>query len=93
MDGEEFLGSALQEFFPLRGLAAATLGELGCQLLVCGQCPLHLGNVILQASNLDCEVTLLGQFRLDGGRQSGELLLLLSSMSPAQLALHSASAF
>ena len=78
VDGEEFLRSALLEIFPLRGLAAATLGELGFQLLVCGQCPLHLGNVILQAFNLDCEVTLLGQFRLDGGRQSDELLLLFN---------------
>ena len=30
VDGNEFLGSALLAFNPLRGLAAVTLGELGC---------------------------------------------------------------
>ena len=41
-DGWEFLNTVLPAFNPLRGLTAAFLGELGCQLLVIGQ--LFLGS-------------------------------------------------
>ena len=54
----------------------AAFGELGGQLLVSGQGPLHVGHVVLEALHLDCEVTLPCQFCLDRCCQSGNVLLL-----------------